>query len=559
MSSGRQVLGPACLVAAAASRRRSGAAASLCRPVPSSRCEVREKTPPPPCQHCCIMRLLQCGAVAGSIRHSAPARRQAVLPRLSLLPCRRPPGAGGHRGATGGPVLPQVPVVSSSFQSTLASRPASAAGGQGGLPCRAGRSCASPMRPACWLIAVRSQSVLQALLLCVIRERREMVRAACRRAVWPCTEAWEPQHSDVLTGPSLPLRLWAGRLPLMLALPLAERRRLLALAWELSRPRSTVPGVRAHQQAGSRPPRCLLAGTKAPWQDPTASCCQGPGKAWGSGSARTEWSSGQTASMCRRARGGGAPAELRHPACALCCAMLCCPQRAPLPSVFPAALQLNLEGSLASDEYAHKHECGLRIQTGHLRLRRALSGGPLAWAHLRGRGAESCSLPADLAPGMPPCRQAIELSGQQRGKRAPLSHPAPACSPQHLHAANGAEGSRPPRVGSPRGERMGSPRSSPPASPRFSGARRPRLCCLPLFHPPAEPGLAGCLAALHVWFCVESEAGPAMQRASMSMPAKLASPTVPAGEGEDCWPEDLPPPPLHGLRHSSMGSGGTQL
>ncbi|KAL4432388.1 hypothetical protein ABPG77_001687 [Micractinium sp. CCAP 211/92] len=103
-------------------------------------------------------------------------------------------------------------------------------------------------------------------------------------------------------------------------------------------------------------------------------------------------------------------------------------------------VQLNLEGSLASDEYAHKHECGLRIQTGHLRL-----------------------------------------------------------SPQHLHAANGAEGSRPPRVGSPRGERMGSPRSSPPASPRFSG------------------------------------------------------------EGEDCWPEDLPSPALHGLRHSSMGSGGTQL
>lgn len=32
-------------------------------------------------------------------------------------------------------------------------------------------------------------------------------------------------------------------------------------------------------------------------------------------------------------------------------------------------LQLNLEGQLASDEYAYKPECGLRIQTGHLRLR----------------------------------------------------------------------------------------------------------------------------------------------------------------------------------------------
>lgn len=40
--------------------------------------------------------------------------------------------------------------------------------------------------------------------------------------------------------------------------------------------------------------------------------------------------------------------------------------------VLPYGLsQLNLEGSLASDEYAHKHECGLRIQTGHLRLRQA--------------------------------------------------------------------------------------------------------------------------------------------------------------------------------------------
>ncbi|PRW58512.1 Rieske domain-containing -like [Chlorella sorokiniana] len=91
-------------------------------------------------------------------------------------------------------------------------------------------------------------------------------------------------------------------------------------------------------------------------------------------------------------------------------------------------VQLNLEGQLASDEYAYKPECGLRIQTGHLRL-----------------------------------------------------------SPQHLHAS---DGSRSPRMGSPRREaspsrRGSSPRSSPPASPRFSG------------------------------------------------------------EGEDCWPADLPEPPMH--------------
>ncbi|PSC75330.1 Rieske domain-containing -like [Micractinium conductrix] len=99
-------------------------------------------------------------------------------------------------------------------------------------------------------------------------------------------------------------------------------------------------------------------------------------------------------------------------------------------------VQLNLEGHLASDEYAHKHECGLRVQTGHLRL-----------------------------------------------------------SPQHLHASNGVhEGGRAPRLGSPH---MGSPRGSPPASPRYSG------------------------------------------------------------EGEDCWPEDLPEP--HS-RHSRRNvGGGTQL
>lgn len=76
-------------------------------------------------------------------------------------------------------------------------------------------------------------------------------------------------------------------------------------------------------------------------------------------------------------------------------------------------VQLNLEGQLASDEYSHKPECGLRIQNGHLRL-----------------------------------------------------------SPQHLHAANGIEGAggRSPHMGSPRAEgRMGSPRGSPPASPRYSG------------------------------------------------------------------------------------------
>ena len=32
-------------------------------------------------------------------------------------------------------------------------------------------------------------------------------------------------------------------------------------------------------------------------------------------------------------------------------------------------VQLSTEGSLASDEYAHKQECGVRLQTGHLRLR----------------------------------------------------------------------------------------------------------------------------------------------------------------------------------------------
>lgn len=96
-------------------------------------------------------------------------------------------------------------------------------------------------------------------------------------------------------------------------------------------------------------------------------------------------------------------------------------------------VQLNLQGQLASDEYAYKHECGLRIQTGHLRL-----------------------------------------------------------SPQHLHASNGMEGSRSPRLGSPptTSQRHLSPRSSPPASPRYSG------------------------------------------------------------EGEDCWPEDLPEPPAHHSRRS---------
>jgi len=48
-------------------------------------------------------------------------------------------------------------------------------------------------------------------------------------------------------------------------------------------------------------------------------------------------------------------------------------------------VKLNLEGKLASDEYAHKHECGLRIQTGHLRLRwaggKAAGGRACGWVH----------------------------------------------------------------------------------------------------------------------------------------------------------------------------------
>lgn len=46
---------------------------------------------------------------------------------------------------------------------------------------------------------------------------------------------------------------------------------------------------------------------------------------------------------------------------------------------------------------------------------------------------------------------------------------------------------------------------------------------------------------------------------SCVLPVSLPLCVVRAGEGEDCWPEDLPSPALHGLRHSSMGSGGTQL
>ncbi len=82
---------------------------------------------------------------------------------------------------------------------------------------------------------------------------------------------------------------------------------------------------------------------------------------------------------------------------------------------FPHPLsQLNLQGSLASDEYAHKHECGLRIQTGHLRLRQAPAPALPASAHLP-------RLPAALPPGMP-CRcgpapagviQSSLISGQQ--------------------------------------------------------------------------------------------------------------------------------------------------
>ena len=92
----------------------------------------------------------------------------------------------------------------------------------------------------------------------------------------------------------------------------------------------------------------------------------------------------------------------------------------PPPGAFPhflPRLQLNLEGQLASDEYAYKHECGLRIQTGHLRLRCA--------GRLRGWGAGPAPQTGVAHTPAAPCSMGTRASHNQSCPDLPCTPPNP--------------------------------------------------------------------------------------------------------------------------------------